>query len=122
MLNTPSVPMSTGGGCVLGSTVSRLRRALADTILPCACILSVIYRQASIVRRCHAPFASGLFSGQSPPSDRRERAVWPIRRLDADRVAGPGRAAGEDDPHDPGLSDEVAAFVAPERRGHQSPL
>jgi hypothetical protein len=41
------------------------------------------------------------------------RLAW---QFDADRVARPHFAAYEDDGHDSGLADEVAAFVPPQRR------
>ena len=54
---------------------------------------------------------------------RRRLRLKPVRvigearwQFDADRVAQPHLAAYEDDGHDSGLADEVAAFVPPQRR------
>src|SRR5208282_690272 len=51
--------------------------------------------------------------------DRCQRPVRLCRELDADRVTRADLAAGNHDAHDAGLADEVAVFVASQRRPHQ---
>src|SRR5260221_1366513 len=69
--------MSTGGRRTRRVAVSLNRRVVTRTIPPRACIFPVIYRHPSIVRRCHAPPASGLLSpqlGQRRQRDQEKRA------------------------------------------------